>query len=120
MKKNLNDMSMIEIAEIQMLKKRTPQKFETIAKEVCEILGMSNEEMGKVIGRFYSDLTLNGKFIPVGEGKWDLKNRQLFEVGDSVTNLQETSDHDDDIFLDDDDEDDDTDDLNEFVDSNNE
>lgn len=105
MNKNLKEMSMVEIAEMQMLSKRTPQKFEKIVQEVSEILGLSHEDLERRIGRFYADLTLSGKFIPVGDGKWDLKSRQKFEVGDKVQNLIDDSEEDHHFILDDEEED---------------
>jgi len=74
------NMSMLETAEYLMAKKKTPQTFRKIAKEVGELLRMTEEEVEAVLGQFYADLTLSGKFVNVGGDKWDLKYRQKFEV----------------------------------------
>lgn len=81
MSKYLNK-SMIEVAEQLMLRKKTPQSFRKLAQEVSEVMGMSEEELMRVIARFYADLTLSGKFVNVGGDKWDLKFRQKFEIAD--------------------------------------
>jgi DNA-directed RNA polymerase subunit delta len=73
---------MIEVAENLMLRKKTPQPFRKIAQEVSELMGLSEAELNSRLARFYADLTLSGKFINVGGDKWDLKNRQKFEVAD--------------------------------------
>lgn len=77
---NYSQMSMLEVAEQLMSRKKTPQSFKKIAQEVSELLGMSEEELLERISQFYADLTLSGKFVNVGGDKWDLKFRQKFEV----------------------------------------
>lgn len=77
---NTEEMSMLEVAEQLIQRKIKPQKFDKIAKEVCEIMGISDEEFEVSVAQFYSDLTLSGKFVTVGEDKWDLKSRQKYEV----------------------------------------
>lgn len=73
-------MSMLEVAEQLMLRKKTPQSFKKIAQEVSELMGMSEEELNERLAQFYADLSLSGKFINVGGDKWDLKFRQKYEV----------------------------------------
>ncbi|HEY8364960.1 MAG TPA: DNA-directed RNA polymerase subunit delta [Haloplasmataceae bacterium] len=77
---NYSNMSMLEVAEQLMQRKKTPQSFRKIAQEVSELMGMSEEELRQKITRFYADLTLSGKFVNVSGDKWDLKTRQKFEV----------------------------------------
>ena len=74
------EMSMLEVAELLIQRKIKPQKFEKIAKEVCEIMGLTDEQFQSKLAQFYTDLTLSGKFVTVGEDKWDLKSRQKYEV----------------------------------------
>ena len=78
-------MSMLEVAELLIQRKIKPQKFEKIAKEVCEIMGLTDEEFQSKLPQFYTDLTLSGKFVTVGEDKWDLKSRQKYEVANYDT-----------------------------------
>ncbi len=77
---NYSNMSMLEVAEHLMLRKKTPQSFKKIATEVSELMGLTEEELRKRITRFYADLTLSGKFVNVTADKWDLKSRQKYEV----------------------------------------
>jgi len=79
------EMSMLEVAELLIQRKIKPQKFEKIAKEVCEIMGLTDEQFQARLPQFYSDLTLSGKFVTVGEDKWDLKSRQKYEVANYDT-----------------------------------
>ena len=85
MKTHNEEMSMLEVAELLIQRKIKPQKFEKIAKEVCEIMGLTDEEFQSKLPQFYTDLTLSGKFVTVGEDKWDLKSRQKYEVANYDT-----------------------------------
>ena len=71
--------------QLLIQRKIKPQKFEKIAKEVCEIMGLTDEEFQSKLPQFYTDLTLSGKFVTVGEDKWDLKSRQKYEVANYDT-----------------------------------
>ena len=79
------EMSMLEVAELLIQRKIKPQKFEKIAKEVCEMMGLTDDEFQSKLAQFYTDLTLSGKFVTVGEDKWDLKSRQKYEVANYDT-----------------------------------
>ena len=79
------EMSMLEVAELLIQRKIKPQKFEKIAKEVCEMMGLTDDEFQSKLAQFYTDLTLSGKFVTVGEDKWDLKSRQKFDVANYDT-----------------------------------
>jgi len=79
------EMSMLEVAEQLIQRKIKPQKFDKIAKEVCEIMGISDDEYDVRVSQFYTDLTLSGKFVTVGEDKWDLKSRQKYDVANYDT-----------------------------------
>ena len=79
------EMSMLEVAELLIQRKIKPQKFEKIAKEVCELMGLTDDEFQSKLAQFYTDLTLSGKFVTVGEDKWDLKSRQKYDVANYDT-----------------------------------
>ncbi len=87
---NFSNMSMLQIAENLMQRKKTPQSFRKIAKEVSELMGLSEEELNKRVARFYADLTLSGKFVNVSGDKWDLKTRQKFEVFENQFNYDDS------------------------------
>ncbi|QVK21218.1 DNA-directed RNA polymerase subunit delta [Mycoplasmatota bacterium] len=74
--------SMIETAVDLLKRKRSPQKFDSIFKEVSETLGFSDKDMEKNISRFYNDLSLSALFIYTGSNEWDLKERQPIELWD--------------------------------------
>jgi len=110
---NYTNMSMLEVAEHLMMRKKTPQPFRKIAKEVSELMGMSDQELRGKIARFYSDLTLSGKFINVTADKWDLKSRQKFDAYEHQFVFEEEEDLDDEEIVDEEDKDLDEDDVDE-------
>lgn len=71
--------SMIDVAYELMLKKKKAIDFQKIWKEVSEVKGYDEEEMEERQSLFYTNITLDGRFITVGENQWDLRSRHKFE-----------------------------------------
>ena len=80
------ELSMLEAAELLIKRKIKPQKFNKIAKEVFELMGLSDaEDIELRTAQLYTDLSLSGKFVATGEEMWDLKSRQLYETANYDT-----------------------------------
>ena len=86
MAKIQTELSMLESAELLIKRKIKPQKFSKIAKEVFELMGLSDAcDLDVRTAQLYTDLSLSGKFVATGEDMWDLKSRQLYETADYDT-----------------------------------
>jgi len=86
MAKIQTELSMLEAAELLIKRKIKPQKFSKIAKEVFELMGLSDvEDLDERTAQLYTDLSLSGKFVATGEDMWDLKSRQLYEIANYDT-----------------------------------
>ena len=86
MAKIQTELSMLEAAELLIKRKIKPQKFSKIAKEVFELMGVTDvEDLDVRTAQLYTDLSLSGKFVATGEDMWDLKSRQLYETADYDT-----------------------------------
>jgi len=86
MAKIQTELSMLEAAELLIKRKIKPQKFSKIAREVFELMGLSNvEDLDSRTAQLYTDLSLSGKFVATGEDMWDLKSRQLYETANYDT-----------------------------------
>ena len=86
MSKTQTELSMLEAAETLIKRKIKPQKFAKIAKEVFELMGIEDaKDMDARIAQLYTDLSLSGKFVVLGDDMWDLKSRQTFETADYDT-----------------------------------
>ena len=86
MAKIQTELSMLEAAELLIKRKIKPQKFTKIAKEVFELMGLSDvDDLDIRTAQLYTDLSLSGKFVATGEDMWDLKSRQLYETANYDT-----------------------------------
>lgn len=71
--------SMVDVAFDLMKKKKKPVDFYKLWQEVSEIKGFSEEEKENNESLFYTNITLDGRLITVGENRWDLRSRHKFE-----------------------------------------
>ncbi len=76
---DLNQMSMLDVAYELMTKKRKAVDFYKLWKEVSEIKGYNQEECEEKQSLFYTNITLDGRFITIGQNQWDLRKRHKFE-----------------------------------------
>ena len=58
-----------------------PVRFEDLWNFVKEAAGLSEEEATLKVSRFYTNLMLDGRFVTLGENKWDLRERHTFDKG---------------------------------------
>ena len=70
--------SMIDVAYELMSKKKKAMTFAKLWEEVTQALGMDEMQKEEAIAHFYSDLSLDTRFLHVGDNKWDLRNRHTF------------------------------------------
>ena len=66
------NMSMVDVAYELMSKKKSAVNFYKLWEEVCQMKKFDKESL------FYTNITLDGRFITVGENNWDLRSRHKF------------------------------------------
>ena len=71
--------SNLDVAFELVSKKKNPVEFKKLWEEVSQIQGLSEEEANTKAGRFYTQLSLDGRFITLGENTWDLRIRYPFD-----------------------------------------
>ena len=71
--------SMVEVGYELLLKKQSPQKFSKLWSETSEILGLDASEVENYISHFYTNLTLDERFVLLEDNTWDLRERQSFD-----------------------------------------
>ena len=71
--------SMVEVGYELLLKKQSPQKFSKLWSETSEILGLDESEVENYISDFYTNLTLDERFVLLEDNTWDLRERQSFD-----------------------------------------
>ena len=71
-----NDIAYEIIKEDKKKKYNTP----TLFKEVCNLLGLSEEEFAEKLGDFFTALTTDGRFILIDSTTWDLKENHKVKI----------------------------------------
>ena len=71
--------SMLEIAYEFLNSKPKSVTFKQIWAHVVKQKGFSEEEANKKVSSFYTSLLLDGRFVTLGENKWDLRSRHTFD-----------------------------------------
>lgn len=75
----LKELPLTEIAYLYMSGLKRPVSFNKLADTVFERADNLEEKDGK-LGQFYTDLTIDGRFVTFSNGKWDLRYRHRFEA----------------------------------------
>lgn len=71
---------MVDIAfELLSEHKNSPQDYHSILKQIAEIKGMTEEEMNDRIAHLYTELTIDGRFINLGDNQWGLREWYTFD-----------------------------------------
>ena len=71
--------SMVEVGYELLVKKQGPQKFNKFWGEVSEVLGLEESESVDYVSDFYTDLSLDERFVLLEDNTWDLRDRQSFD-----------------------------------------
>ena len=99
-----NSKSMLDVAYEIACENNGPISFKDLVSEVDSRLAMNEEELNKRISRFYTNLSLDGRFVTLGENVWDLRNRHTFDkvkidMKDVYKDPDEDEDNQDDVQL---------------------
>ena len=80
--------------------------FYSLWETVCEKLGISGEEKDNLISNFYTQLTLDGRFMFLEGNYWDLRANHTFAdfIDDSYDSYSDDEDNDDVVVYDDEEE----------------
>ena len=112
--------SMTDVAFELMMKKKRAVSFFKLWDEVSQIMGFSQAQADERISQFYTNITLDSRFVSMPENKWDLRSRHRFEEvhidASEILVIDETADYEvDDIAeVEADGDDDDSSDLEDF------
>ena len=71
--------SFVDTAYELVVKNGDSVPFATLWNGVCEELGLTEEDRVNRVAYFYTQLTLDGRFVNLGENFWDLRIRHTFD-----------------------------------------
>lgn len=77
----LKEMPLTEIAYLYISGLKRPVGFNKLTDIVFTTAGL-NDDRAEKMGQFYTDLTVDGRFVTFSNGKWDLRYRHRFEAFD--------------------------------------
>lgn len=83
--------SMTDVAYDVMSKKKQSMAFNMLWQDVANTINSLDDE---AIAQFYTDLSLDGRFVSLEGNKWDLKERYKFE--ETYVSISELDTDDDD------------------------
>lgn len=91
---------MVDIAYDLMSKKKKEVLFIKLWEEVSQIKGLSQAQADDLIAQFYTDISLDDRFVHLKDNKWDLRSRHKFEdvVIDTDSILVDDDEEDEDII----------------------
>ena len=75
----LGKKSMVEVGYELLVNKQGSFKFNKLWKEVCDVFGLTEEDSEQYISDFYTNLTLDERFVLLEDNYWDLRERHSFD-----------------------------------------
>lgn len=71
--------SMVDVAYEELDKVKNSMAFVDLWKKVCKKLLFNEQQNEDNIAQFYTDLSLDDRFVCVKNNKWDLRLRHTYE-----------------------------------------
>lgn len=59
--------------------RKTPIIFFELWDEVAKLQNYTEDEKKRLISRFYTNMTLDGRFVNLGDNTWDLRENNTFD-----------------------------------------
>jgi DNA-directed RNA polymerase subunit delta len=88
---------MIDIAYDVLNNSKAAVVFIELFNNVSEIKGLTQAQKEDKIAQFYTDLSLDGRFVIMEDNKWDLKSRHRLEEVKKVSAEELIDDEEDEI-----------------------
>lgn len=74
-----SELSMVNIAYQILQEAATAMDFFELWDRVVEVKGFTEEESDANQSLFYTNITLDGRMITIGENRWDLRKNHKFD-----------------------------------------
>lgn len=93
---NVKNESMVNVAFDVLTENKRMMNFLELFKEVCKRLEFNDEQASDRISNFYTNLTLDGRFVNLGDNERDLRSNQTYDkvhidMNDVYTEMEEES-----------------------------
>ncbi len=79
MTENYKNESMVDVAYSYLNEVKQITRFADLFNAVSERLELSDAEKENLISIFYTNLSLDGRFVTLGDNEWDLRSNQTYD-----------------------------------------
>lgn len=79
MEKNYKNESMVDVAFDILNETQRTMNFQELYHEITKKLELTDEESLAKIAQFYTNLSLDGRFVTLGNNEWDLRKNQTYD-----------------------------------------
>ena len=79
MEKNYKNESMVDVAFDILNETQRTMNFQELYHEITFKLELTDEESLAKIAQFYTNLSLDGRFVTLGNNEWDLRKNQTYD-----------------------------------------
>lgn len=79
MAENYRNESMVDVAYSYLKEVNKITKFAELFNAVSERIGLTEEKKEELISTFYTNLSLDGRFVTLGDNEWDLRINQTYD-----------------------------------------
>ena len=97
--------SMIEVAYQVLTNNNGSMPFVDLWKDVSQEMGFTQTQFEDNIAQFYTDLSLDGRFLNMSQNTWDLRSRHTYSESvmdtDSIAIDEDDEDEDDSELIED-------------------
>lgn len=92
MSNKYSELAMVDIVEALLRDNKTPLAIQEIFSKIAEIKGFALDDI-EILTNLYMNIVESGKFVFVGDDKWDLKEGNLELWGDDGSAFIDTIDN---------------------------
>ncbi len=75
----MTQLSMVNVAYDVMKQEQKEMNFHALYEKVSAVMGFDETQYDDKMSLFYTNITMDGRFITLGENVWDLRERHKFD-----------------------------------------
>ena len=79
-KEELELLTLPDLTELILKENKKAMNTPSIFKEICSLLGYSDEDYSNKIGDFYTSLTTDCRFLILDNAEWDIRDNHIVEI----------------------------------------
>lgn len=79
-KEELELLSYTDLTNLILTENKTSMNTPTIFRNICDLLGYSDDEYMDKIGDYYTSLTIDKRFVLLENHEWDLRERHAVNI----------------------------------------